>query len=147
VVRDGRVVPELYGDAGIGRVYGIEALIRQELSRYVWGWIAYTLIRSERQDHPGEAWRLFPYDQTHILTIVASARLPWGIDLGGRFRYVTGNPDTPIAGGGYFADYDVYVALPGAPFSTRHPEFIQLDLRVDKRFTFDRWWLSLYVDV
>ncbi len=147
VVRDGAVVPELYSDAGIGRVYGLELMIRQELSRYLWGWIAYTLSRSERQDHPGDPWRLFPYDQTHILTLVLSARLPWNLDAGVRFRYVTGNPDTPIRSGIYFADSDVYVGVPGALYSTRQPHFYQLDLRLDKRFVFDRWTLAVYVDV
>ena len=147
VLRGSAVVPEVYTDSGIGRIYGLELLIRQELSRYVWGWLAYTLGHSERQDHPGDPWRLFPYDQTHILTLVVSARLPWHVDCGVRFRYATGNPDTPIKGGIYLSDNGLYLPVPGALYSTRLPDFYQLDLRIDKRFTFDRWLLSIYIDV
>ena len=71
------VVPEVYSDEGIGRVYGGDLLAqaRQRASR-VYGWIAYTLLKSERQDHPGQPWRPFQYDQTHILTLVAGYHLP-----------------------------------------------------------------------
>jgi outer membrane receptor protein involved in Fe transport len=147
VQRGGKVVPEIYSDAGVGRVYGLELLVRQDLSRYVWGWISYTLMKSERQDQPGGPWRPFVWDQTHILAIVLSAHLPLAFDVGVRFRYVTGNPETPIPGGVYFSDYDAYVPLSGAPYSTRDPDFIQLDVRVDKKFTFRSWWLDVYVDV
>ena len=34
-----------------------------------------------------------------------------------------------------------------APFSTRLPDFVQLDLRVDKRFVFKSWIFALYLDI
>jgi outer membrane receptor protein involved in Fe transport len=147
LVRDGRVVPEVYSDEGIGRVYGGDLLIKHDSPRFVYGWIAYTLLKSERQDHSGLPWRPFQYDQTHILTIVAGYHLPWEVDLGLRFRYVTGNPDTPLLAGVFDADKDVYTPIPGAPFSSRLPDFIQLDARIDKRFAFKSWILAIYIDV
>jgi len=60
---------------------------------------------------------------------------------------VTGNPETPIIAGLYDADKDVYVPIPGAPYSQRVPDFIQLDARIDKRFIFKGWVLSIYIDV
>jgi hypothetical protein len=145
--RDGAVVPELYTDEGVGRVYGLELLVRRDLAPWLYGWIAYTLLRSERRDSPGGDWRLFPFDQTHVLTIVATARLPWQVSAGLRFRYATGNPSTPIASGVFLSDQDVYVPQPGAPFSTRSPAFNQLDLRIDKKFVFAQWVLAVYIDV
>src|SRR5262249_13338299 len=87
------------------------------------------------------------YDQTHILTVVAGYHLPWEVDLGLRFRYVTGNPDTPLLAGIFDADKDVYTPLPGPAFSSRLPDFIQLDVRIDKRFAFKSWILAVYIDV
>ena len=147
VQQNNQVIVEKYADTGIGRVYGAELLIRQDLSKYVFGWLAYTLLKSERQDHPGDPWRPFQYDQTHILALILSTHLPKDIDVGLRFRYVTGNPDTPYTGGIFFADHDVYVGVPGAPYSTRLPSFISLDLRVDKRFRFASWLLDIYLDI
>src|SRR5581483_9637964 len=76
---------------GIGRVYGGELLVKQELWHNFYGWISYTVSRAERKDHPDQPWRLFQYDQTHIFTLMASYKLPRGFQLGIRFRYVTGN--------------------------------------------------------
>ena len=59
------------------------------------GWITYSLIRSERRDHPGSDWRLFDYDQTHVLAVLASYELGHGLEVGARFRYTTGLPRTP----------------------------------------------------
>jgi outer membrane receptor protein involved in Fe transport len=147
VLAGGRVKPESYTDEGIGRVYGGDLLVKHDSNKYVYGWIAYTLMKSERQDHRGEPWRPFQYDQTNILTAVLGTHLPWEIDLGIRFRYVTGNPETPIIAGLYDADKDVYTPIPGAPYSQRLPDFIQLDARIDKRFIFKGWVLSIYIDV
>jgi outer membrane receptor protein involved in Fe transport len=148
--RDGKTVPEVYTDEGIGRVYGGDLLIKHDSPKYVYGWIAYTLLKSERQDHPGEPWRPFQYDQTNILTMVLGTHLPYDFDLGVRFRWVTGNPDTSQLAGGmavFDADRDTYYPGQHTPFSTRLPDFVQLDLRVDKRFVFKSWIFALYLDI
>jgi TonB family protein len=138
--------PPLVND-GVGRVYGGELILRRELSRRFFGWIAYTLSRSERRDHPDQSWRLFQYDQTHILTLVTSAKLSRGWQLGLRFRYVTGNPYTPVTGAYYDVTADRYRPLFGATYSARVPAFNALDLRVDKTWTWDRFRMALYLDL
>jgi hypothetical protein len=138
--------PALIND-GRGRVYGAEVLVRQELARNFFGWLSYTFSRSERQDHPGEDFHRFQFDQTHILTLMGSYVLPRGFQVGARYRYVTGNPYTPIVGAFYEANADRYTPIQADPFSARLPSFSQLDLRADKTWTFDRWRLSVYLDV
>jgi TonB family protein len=132
---------------GRGRAYGGELLVRQQLWKNFFGWIAYTLSRSERQDHPGEPWHPYLYDQTNILTLLASYVLPRGFQVGARYRYVTGDPYTPITGAYFDSNIDTYTPIYGQPFSARLPAFNQLDLRVDKQWTFDRWRISVYLDV
>ncbi len=132
---------------GIGRIYGVELLVRKELTDNLFGWIAYTLSRSQRIDQPGEQWRPFDLDQPSNLTIVASYKLPFGFQFGGRFRLISGNPDTPVIGARYFASTDTYSPIYGTTNSSRLPLFHQLDLRVDKLWTFDQWTLDLYIDV
>ena len=134
-------------DSGVGRVYGGELLWRQELWRNFFGWISYTLMRSERRDHPGDPWRVFQYDQTHILTLLGSYKLPLGFQVGLRFRYVSGNPYTPVARAYYDINSYAYVPVYGAPYSGRLPAFHQLDVRIDKTFAFNLWKLILYLDV
>jgi outer membrane receptor protein involved in Fe transport len=146
-MRGGHIQPEVYSDEGIGRVYGADLLIKHDHPKSVFGWVSYTLLKSERQDHPGLPWRPFQFDQTHILILVAGYHAPLDFDFGVRFRYVTGNPDTPILGGVYDADRNAWIPLPGAPYSTRLPDFVQLDVRIDKRFIFKKWIFAAYVDI
>ena len=149
VLRDGKVVPEVYTDEGYGRVYGGDVLLKHDSQRWVYGWIAYTLLKSERQDHPGEPFRPFQYDQTNILTLVVGTHLPKDIDVGIRLRWVTGNPDTSQLANGltvYDSDRDTHYPGFNAPFSSRLPDFFQLDVRIDKRFVFKSWIFAVYLE-
>jgi outer membrane receptor protein involved in Fe transport len=143
----GEIVPVILDNAGIGRVYGVELLLRKELTSRLFGWIAYTFSRSQRIDRPGQPWRLFDFDQTHNLTAIASYKLPRGWQIGARFRFITGNPETPVLGSRYLAPLDVYLPIYGATNSERVPPFSQLDVRIDKVWTFDAWTLDAYLDV
>jgi len=134
-------------NAGTGHVFGLELLIRKELTERFFGWIAYTLSRSDRIDRPGDPWRLFDFDQTHNLTVIASYKLPAGWQIGGRLRIISGNPDTPVLGARYLASFDAYLPIYGLTNSLRLPTFHQLDVRIDKVWTFDAWMLDAYLDV
>jgi TonB family protein len=136
-----------YLNSGIGRIYGGEILFRHRPSARFFGWLAYTISRSERRDSPESAYRIFQFDQTHILTLIGSYRLGRGWELGLRFRFVTGNPTTPIIGAVYNGDTGTYTQIPGAAYSARNAPFHQLDLRVDKTWTFRRGSLNLFLEV
>ena len=132
---------------GIGRSYGVQAMLRQELSRGFFGWITYTLSRSERRDHPDRAWRLLDYDQTHVLGILASYDLGRGFEVGGRFRYSTGMPRTPVVDSLRNELSGFYEPTLGAQNRIRIPAFYQFDLRLEKGFIVQGKKLSVYLDV
>ncbi|MCA9538981.1 MAG: ligand-gated channel protein, partial [Myxococcales bacterium] len=121
--------------------------LRHDLTERLYGWISYTLQRSERRDRPGEDWRLFDFDQTHNLIIVAQYKITPKWTVGMRWRTVTGNPETPITGAVYVVEQGRYVPLYGTVNSTRNPTFHQLDLRIDREWTFDTWRLIGYLDL
>jgi outer membrane receptor protein involved in Fe transport len=127
-----------YTNDGVGRVYGMEVLLRHRPSTRFFGWIAYTLMRAERRNEPDQPWHLYQYDQTHILTLIASYTIGAGWEVGARFRYVTGSPVTPVIGSFYNADSMSYTPVNGPTNSARAMDFHQLDLRVDKTWRF-RW--------
>jgi TonB family protein len=139
-----------YVNLGSGRTYGSELLLRYKPGNNgrFFGWIAYTLSRSERRDTDQEAYYRYDYDQTHNLTAVGSYKLGRGWQLGARFRYVTGSPYTPELGGTMDYDAGTYAPVTSlARNSARLPAFHQLDLRVDKTWKFKAWSLSWYLDV
>lgn len=147
VVRNGETLPEIYDNDAVGRVYGAEFLLRHNLHNRFFGWIAYTVSRSERLEPDLDEYRLFDFDQTHILTVLGSYNLPKNWSIGARFRLTSGNPTTPIIGSTYSSTNDTYVRVAGEPNSDRLQAFHQLDVRIDKRWVRDRWRANLYLDL
>ncbi len=135
-VRDPSPTPKLANallQVGVGKSYGVQFLLRQQPWHGFFGWVAYTISRSERRDTQDASWRLFDYDQPHVLTAVGSKELgAWSI--GARFRFATGLPRTPVLGAFYDAKDDQYQPIFGAQSSLRLPAFWQIDLRVDRSF-------------
>jgi TonB family protein len=174
-VEGGVVQPEIYSNEGLGNSYGMELLVRHELTKNFFGWVAYTLSRSEVQAHPKRPWLLTQFDQTHILTIVAQYKFPWHMpfrewsrtgrlprglwwnsawailsgdwSVGGRFRAVSGNPTTTYTSAVHDLDTEEFTPRSGDLRGARLPAFHQLDVRVDYKIAFDNFLVNFYVDV
>ncbi|MBN2799463.1 MAG: TonB family protein [Deltaproteobacteria bacterium] len=133
---------------GSGRVYGTELLLRRDPTDHFFGWVSYTLSRSERDDGDGDGAYAYDFDQTHILTAVASYRFPYELDLSGRFQYVTGTPFTPYQGATYQIDAGRWTPIPSDDRnSARNAPYWALDMRLSKVWTFKRGSVEAFVDV
>jgi hypothetical protein len=120
-----------------GRAYGAEFLLRRRSKTGVFGWVSYTLSRSERyrEAMPNlgmpAGWVKYDFDRTHIFNLVAGMPLRRNWDLGVRLQYQSGRPVTITTG------YN------GATTDG----FFRFDFRVDKRAVYKKWLLDFYVDV
>jgi hypothetical protein len=137
---------------GHGRIYGLEVSGRvQPTGRNWFGFLSYTLMRSERLDNPedpNDEWRLFDYDQTHILSVAGVYRFGNGWEAGATFRLISGNPYTPIGESNQDLVYNNHAPVPGAVNSERAGLFHRLDVRVEKKWTFSEWFaLAVYLDI
>ncbi|MFN2549196.1 MAG: TonB family protein [Myxococcales bacterium] len=132
---------------GIGRSYGLELWIRREITARLYGWLAYTLSKSEILPNPGDQWRAFQFDQTHILTLVVGYRPTPGWELSTRYRLVSGNPIAPVDYATFDADTGSFIPTRGTFGDAREPLFSQLDGRAQYTWTWTYWQLSLYLDV
>ncbi|HEY6878694.1 MAG TPA: TonB-dependent receptor [Polyangiales bacterium] len=135
-----------YVSDGIGRVKGLEVAGRKQAKGRWFGFLSYTLMKSDRKDGDGP-WRPFNYDQRHIFTLAGNVILGRGWEAGGVVRIVTGVPRTPVAGATQYLDNDTWVPADGKLNSARAPTFNRIDLRVEKKWVFDSWRLALYLDV
>jgi hypothetical protein len=117
-----------------GESYGLEVMVRRSMRHKLYGWLAYTLSRSQRQVDgivvPSD------WDQRHILNLVVGYRWPKQYSTSVRFHYNSGRP-YPLYDERIF-DVEGYIRLEGFP---------QLDLRADKRFIFDTFVLDAYVEL
>jgi TonB family protein len=144
---DGTLQRIFYDSDGVGDTVGLEVLLKHKVTDRFYGWLSYTLSRSTLLRDPEDDRTLTPFDQTHNLIAVASYRLPSGWEFGARIRYSTGLPETPILDGTYDSDEDDYQPVRGPMFSHRRQPFTEINLRVDKTWTFDTWSFGAYLDV
>jgi hypothetical protein len=118
-----------------GASYGMEVLLRRKVGRFT-GWIAYTLSRSERVFSCG--LRPSDYDQSHLLNVVLQMRLPWKLMAGVRLYVATGRPTTLV---------DPATGLSQTRNNARLPDYVQLDLRLDREWVFQKWALAAFLEV
>ena len=112
-----------------GRAYGLEVLLRRQVHDGVFGWISYTLSRSERDRN--NVWAPYDYDRTHLLNLVLGVPLRRNWDLGLRAQWESGLPATTTAG------YN----------TARADGYVRFDIRIDKRAVWRSWLLDFYVDI
>lgn len=136
-----------YANTGVGRSYGAEVLLRHALTKNFFGWVSYSLSRSERDFHAGTAYGSSQYDQPHNLVVVASYKLPFDFIVGAKVRYTSGPLVRPVLATIYDSNANYYYPVQDPTFSRRLPDFFQLDVRVDKRFVFQDWMFAIYLDV
>ena len=130
---------------GQGRAWGAELLVHVASSSILSGWLSYTLSRSERRQSASAPYRLFDYDQTHVLSAVGTASYA-GFSLGARLRVASGMPRTPVVGWYFDSLVDIYEPVFGPQNSERLPVFCALDLRIAKTFHAKRLAFTPYLE-
>jgi len=148
----GVIGDEAVSSTGEGRAFGFEILNRTRLDQYKLNIIlAYTYVISQFQNISGE-YIPTTWDSKHIFNLTVFKEFAKNWSTGFKWRYVGGLPYTPYdiesselisawrVAGGPIWDFNQLNSLRLKPFH-------QLDLRVDKRFFFDRWSLMAYIDI
>lgn len=136
---------------GVGRAYGIELYVRERLMNKINIIGSYTLVRSEFKNTLSQ-YVPSNWDSRHILNMTFAYEFDNAWNIGIRWRYVGGSPYTPydLDRSSFIDAYNVQPRgyLDYSRFNTERLQgFNQLDVRVDKEFYYDRWSLTLYLDL
>lgn len=141
------VYPDLkkrYANSGTGTIYGAEVQAKYRKNEWSSQFV-YTYLKSTRHI-PTFGTRASEFDQTHNLNLIGSYNKErWTYSA--RMRFVTGLPYTPVNGATYDSDNDVYIPMSGSIYSQRFDAFNQLDIRIDRKFIYDKWILTAYLDI
>lgn len=134
-----------------GKSKGIEFFAQQRLSSSVYGILSYTFVRSKFTNATNSfvpsAW-----DNQHILSITAGKKLKRNWEVGAKFRFLGGAPYTPY-NTSVSSQKNVWEAnKQGIPDwsqinTLRLKNSHGLDIRIDKKWFFEKSSLNLYVDV
>jgi hypothetical protein len=134
-----------------GKSYGIELMAQQKLSDKIYGILSYTYVRSEFKDisnnYVPSSW-----DNKHIFNIVAGKKLAKDWEVGAKFRLLGGAPYTPfdvqLSSLKEIWDVTQQGINDWSQLNTeRNPTSHSLDIRVDKKWYFDKWYLNAYLDI
>lgn len=111
-----------------GHAFGLELMLKRNLSHDVGGFVSYTLSRSVRS--AGNLEGPATTDRTHVLNVALSGNLGRNWRLGGRWLFYSGIPSRVA-----------YIAAAQSP--PRTPPFWRLDVKLQKRWYIkapDAWW-------
>jgi hypothetical protein len=161
LLRDSLTLANLGGDFGVvgnepvvprsdGRTYGLEVLVQQRLYKGFYGILAYTLGWSEFQDKDG---RFVPssWDARHIVNLTAGKKIGKDWEIGINWRYQSALPFTPFSEASSLAlNWDVNGrGIPDYRLlnTLRSQASNAIDVRIDKKWFFDKWSLNLFLDI
>lgn len=161
LLRDQVSLANLGGDFGVignesatptseGRAYGMEFLFQQRLYKGFYGIASYTLGWSEFKDSKG-TFVPSSWDSRHIVNLAIGKRFRGNWEVGINWRFQSGLPFTPFAdesslvqnwdvNGRGVRDFDLLNSGRATASNT-------IDLRVDKKWFFDKWSLNIYLDI
>ncbi len=134
---------------GEGETYGFELLFQKRLTRHFYGIMAYTFYHSKFSGVDA-VLRPSAWDNRHLVSFTGGYKFGKNWEVGLRFRAQGGAPFTP---------WDNFLSLENYPFTnepvlnysqlnTRRLEaFHAADLRIDKKFNFQKWSLDLFLDI
>lgn len=137
-------IKKQFTNSGTGTIVGGEVQAKYRKDNWS-SQVVYTYLKSRRHI-PSFGTRPSDFDQTHNLNLIgAYNKERW--TFSGRFRFVTGLPYTPVNGSSYDSNNDVYIPIAGRIYSQRFDAFKQIDFRIDRKFIYDTWILTAYVDI
>ena len=134
-----------------GRSYGIEFLAQQKLNKNFYGILSLTYVVSEFEDKNGN-YAASSWDNRTIISLTAGKKFKHDWEAGLKWRFSGGLPYTP-----YDVDYSslIYVwdinrqgVLDFDQLNQKRLDpYHQLDIRVDKKWFFNKWNLDVYIDI
>jgi len=134
-----------------GRSYGLEFLYQQKLIKGFYAILAYTIVNSEFKDK-NDTYVPTAWDSKHIVSFTGGKRFKSGWEIGFRWLYSGGAPYTPfdISASSLKENWDIN-GIGVRDFSQlnsrREGNFHQLNIRVDKKWFFDKFSLNFYLDL
>jgi hypothetical protein len=137
-----------YSNGAEGNAYGVELLIRKDLTDRWYGWASLSLSQSERSETATRETVKFEYDKPVLLNLVGNRLLNDFWRIGFRWSYQSGGRYTPVADLRRSNSHPTVLEPVYGPLnSEQYPDYHRLDFRADYTRQKDWGYWKLYVDV
>jgi hypothetical protein len=134
---------------GLGRTYGVEFLAQQKLSKNFYGILAVTIFQSEFTGFDPNEFRPSAWNQTLLTTFTGGykfgAKKNWELSL--RVRLAGRTPYAPVDEDATLQNYPVIIKDFDRLGDVELDRFNQTDIRLDKKWSFDKWALDIFFEV
>ncbi|MCK5051779.1 MAG: TonB-dependent receptor [Candidatus Cloacimonetes bacterium] len=132
-------------DNGQALSRGVEMILQKKLAERIYGLASATYFRSRYKSNDG-IWRDRSYDNQFIVSIEGGYKPTAGLEMSMRWIYAGGVPYTPIDVQ-LSEEYHQAVLDETRINAERYPDYHSLNVRMDKRFFFNKTNLVIYASV
>ncbi len=132
---------------GLGRTFGIEFLAQQKLTRNLFAILAYTLYQSEYTNFDEEEFVPSIWDNRQIVSFTGGYKFGKNWELGAKFRYLGRAPFAPVDQEATTITYPEIVLDYSRLGEDRIDVFNALDVRIDKKWNFEKLSLNVFLDI
>tara|TARA_R110000787_G_scaffold32138_2_gene84916 strand:- start:2094 stop:4460 length:2367 start_codon:yes stop_codon:yes gene_type:complete len=132
---------------GKGRSYGLELLYQQKLSNNFYSIFSYTYFFSEFTGFDTSTYIPSVWDSRHLASFVGGYKLNKNWEVSSRYRFAGSSPFVPVDLGATLTSYPEIILDYTRLGEEKLETFSQLDVRVDKKWNYDKWSLNIFFEV
>ncbi|XOV95278.1 MAG: carboxypeptidase-like regulatory domain-containing protein [Bacteroidota bacterium] len=132
---------------GKGRTYGVEFLFQQKFNGKIYAIAALTIYKSEFTNLNSNEYIPSTWDNGQLISLLGGYKLKNNWEISARYRYLGRAPYPPTDVDATLNNYPAIILDYDRLGTVRLDPFSQLDLRVDKKFSFRKFSLDVYLDI
>lgn len=132
---------------GEGRTYGIELLFQQKFTGNLYAVTAFTFYKSEFTNLLGEDYDPAVWDNGVLISLLGGYKFGNNWEVSGRYRFLGKAPYAPVDQQATLDNYPAVIKDFNKLGTVRLDPFSQLDVRIDKKWNFQKLSLDLFLEI
>lgn len=132
---------------GKGRSYGLEFQYQQKLTNNFYSIFSYTYFFSEFTGFDTSIYIPSVWDSRHLVSFVGGYKLKKNWEVSSRYRFAGRTPFVPVNLNQTLITYPEIILDYNRLGEEKLDVFSQLDVRVDKKWNYQKWTLNIFFEV
>jgi hypothetical protein len=133
--------------SGKGRTYGAEFLYQQKFTGNFYAVAAVTFYKSEFTNLLNDHYVPAVWDNGVLISLLGGYKLGRNWEVSGRYRYLGKSPYAPVDQQATLDNYPAVIRDYNRLGTVRLNPLSQLDIRIDKKWNFERFSLEAFIEI